>query len=44
MLKKIMGFLFGLVISLWKSVWGVVDPELNEEFFEKIDHDYFPGQ
>lgn len=44
MIKKLGKFLFGWVAVVWNWLKDLVDPELNSEFFDKIDRDYFPGQ
>ena len=43
-MKKIAKGLFRLVVFCWNWVWDIIDPVKNEEFFSKIDRDYFPGQ
>jgi hypothetical protein len=41
---KMLKFLFGWIGVVWKFVFSLFDPEKNEEFYNKIDRDYFPGQ
>jgi len=42
MLSGIRRFLVELVVFAWNWVWDIIDPVENEEFYKKIDRDYFP--
>ncbi len=41
-MRKIGKFLSGWIAKVCGLVWGVIDPVRNEDFYNKIDKDFFP--
>lgn len=42
MFKRLARFMFGWVTDLIGFIKDLLDPDLNSDFFDKIDHDYHP--